>query len=172
MNKRPLDIFRGEVEDHYNARTYTNYDRATITILMSWMDKLSKYEISFDEIKKSKDPAEFAKSIVRKMHDDLLNSNATNMAVANYNRYNTAYGKTYLVSKPAVSGKVPDIKRVIFSGDCTIVLWSDDTKTIVRVQDNEAFDPEKGLAMAISKKALGNNNKYYDVFKKWTKEEL
>ena len=62
------------------------------------------------------------------------------------------------------------IKRVIFSDPCTIVLWNDGTKTIVRCTD-EKFDKEKGLAMCIAKKSLGNKGKYYDVFKKWLEEE-
>ena len=65
------------------------------------------------------------------------------------------------------------IKDVIFSGPCTIVLWKDGTKTIVRCE-NEFFDKEKGLAMAICKKVLGTNksgSNYYDVFKKWCVEE-
>ena len=62
------------------------------------------------------------------------------------------------------------INKVIFSGPCTIVLWNDGSKTIVRCTD-EKFDKEKGLAMCIAKKALGNKGKYYDVFKKWIEEE-
>ena len=64
---------------------------------------------------------------------------------------------------------VPDIKRVIFSDLYTIVIWDDGTKTIVKCMD-EKFDKEKGLAMCIAKKSLGNKGKYYDVFKKWIKE--
>lgn len=33
------------------------------------------------------------------------------------------------------------------------------------------YDPEKGLAMAISKKALGGRGNYYNEFKKWLPEE-
>ena len=62
------------------------------------------------------------------------------------------------------------IKRVIFSDPCTIVIWNDGTKTIVRCTD-EKFDKEKGLAMCIAKKSLGNKGKYYDVFKKWIEED-
>lgn len=65
---------------------------------------------------------------------------------------------------------IPEIKRVIFSGPCTIVIWEDGTKTIVRCQ-NEEFDPEKGLAMAFAKKLFGNKGKYYDNFKKWLPKE-
>ena len=49
----------------------------------------------------------------------------------------------------------------------TVVIWEDGTKTIVRTQDEDKFDPEKSLAMAISKKVLGNKGSYYDEFKKW-----
>lgn len=61
------------------------------------------------------------------------------------------------------------IKDVIFNDPATIVFWKDGTKTVVKAT-NEDFDPEKGLAMAISKKALGNKHDYYNVFKKWLKK--
>lgn len=63
-----------------------------------------------------------------------------------------------------------DIEKVIFNNPATIVLWKDGTKTVVKTQ-GEKFDPEKGLAMAISKKALGNQGNYYEIFKKWVREE-
>lgn len=66
---------------------------------------------------------------------------------------------------------IPEIKKVIFNDPATIVLWKDETKTVVKAQDKEEFDKEKGLAMPISKKSLGDEDKYYDTFKKWLKEE-
>lgn len=63
------------------------------------------------------------------------------------------------------------IKRVIFNGPATIVFWSDGSKTVVKCGENDTFDPEKGLAMAISKKFLGNNYKAYGRFKKWLPKE-
>ena len=65
------------------------------------------------------------------------------------------------------------IKNVIFSGPYTIVQWSDGDKTIVRCE-NEDFDKEKGLAMAIVKKFFGTNeskSNYNDIFKKWIPRE-
>lgn len=62
--------------------------------------------------------------------------------------------------------KHDEIKRVIFSDPATVVIWEDGTKTVVRC-DSEAYDPEKGLAMALAKKFLGNKGNYYDTFKKW-----
>lgn len=64
-----------------------------------------------------------------------------------------------------------DIENVIFNDPATIVFWSDDTKTVVKCQPGDKFDPEKGLAMAISKKTMGNTGSYCNVFKKWVKEE-
>ena len=67
--------------------------------------------------------------------------------------------------------RLPNIKNVIFNDPATIVFWSDGTKTVVKVQDGDEYDEEKGLAMAISKKALGNQGNYCNVFKKWMPEE-
>lgn len=60
-----------------------------------------------------------------------------------------------------------DIKDVIFHDPATIVKWADGTKTVVKTQNGEEYDPEKGLAMAIAKKALGNEGNYYNTIKKW-----
>lgn len=60
---------------------------------------------------------------------------------------------------------VPKIRNVILNDPAVIVVWEDGTKTVVKAQ-GEKFDPEKGLAMAISKKALGNKHSYYGVFLK------
>lgn len=62
------------------------------------------------------------------------------------------------------------IRNVIFNDPATIVIWADGTKTVVKA-DKEHFDPEKGLAMAISKKLFGNKGYYYDLFKKWLPKE-
>ena len=58
----------------------------------------------------------------------------------------------------------PSITNVIFNDPATIVFWDDGTKTVVKAE-NEPFDPEKGLAMAIAKKSLGNQSNYYNEFK-------
>ena len=59
------------------------------------------------------------------------------------------------------------IEKVVFSDPATIVMWADGTKTVVKCQEGDEFDPEKGLAMAITKKALGNQGNYYEVLKEW-----
>ena len=67
-----------------------------------------------------------------------------------------------------IHNKPCSITKVIFNPPATIVLWNDGTKTVVKTQNGEVFDPEKGLAMAISKKALGNKGNYFEQIKKWT----
>lgn len=59
-----------------------------------------------------------------------------------------------------------EVDKVIFNDPATIVYWKDGTKTVVKTQNGESFDTEKGLAMAISKKAYGNKGNYNEVFKK------
>ena len=60
------------------------------------------------------------------------------------------------------------IKKVIFNEPATIVFWEDRTKTVVKCSENETFDKEKGLAMAIIKKMLGNKGNYFNQIKKYT----
>ena len=79
--------------------------------------------------------------------------------------------KAYDMHLETNTTKLPEIKDVIFNEPATIILWADGTKTVVKCQEGEGYDPEKGLAMAISKKALGNKGNYCEVFKKWLPEE-
>lgn len=69
------------------------------------------------------------------------------------------------------NSSMPKIKNVIFNDPATIVFWTDGSKTVVKAQDGDIFDPEKGLAMAISKKALGNKGNYCNELKKWLPKE-
>lgn len=65
---------------------------------------------------------------------------------------------------------LPKIKDVIFNPPATIVFWADNTKTVVKCQEGDDFDPEKGLTMAITKKLFGNKGNYCEEIKKWTKK--
>lgn len=52
-------------------------------------------------------------------------------------------------------------KRIIIKNPNIIVFWKDGTVTKVRCSENDTFDIEKGLAMAILKKFDGNTGRYY-----------
>ena len=85
----------------------------------------------------------------------------------NYNEYEAMKYRTAKTdyTKFGRGGPLP-IQSVLFNPPATIVFWNDGTKTVVKCE-NETFDPEKGLAMAIAKRALGNKGNYYNEFKKW-----
>ena len=86
-----------------------------------------------------------------------------------YNNYVTTTNAVFNTI-PTSQTVIPKIKDVIYNDPATIVFWEDGTKTVVKCK-NEKFDPEKGLAMAFSKKMLGNKGNYYNVFKKWLPDE-
>ena len=56
-----------------------------------------------------------------------------------------------------MSRKSLEVKKVIYSGPCTIVIWADDSKTIVRCQDGDRYSKEVGLLMCLAKKVWGTN---------------
>ena len=60
-----------------------------------------------------------------------------------------------------------EIENVIFNPPATIVFWQDGTKTVVKCGEHDIYDPEKGIAMAIAKRALGNQGNYYNKIKEW-----
>ena len=100
---------------------------------------------------------------------NFLNSNfevdkyCENDVIATLDFLNSIYGMS--------SSRIPEIKNVIFNDPATIVFWEDGTKTVVKCQDCDEFDPEKGLAMAIVKKAYGNKGSYCNKMKKWLPKE-
>ena len=75
----------------------------------------------------------------------------------------------YGLQAPALINRL-EIEKVIFNDPATIVFWSDGSKTVVKCT-NEEFDKEKGLAMAICKRVLGNKGNYFNEFHKWIEDE-
>lgn len=83
------------------------------------------------------------------------------------NRYTPNQLREMTLGRPK---PVPVIKDVIFNPPATIVKWGDGTKTVVKCQEGDEFDPEKALAMAIAKKAMGNTGSYFNHIKKWAQK--
>ena len=48
-------------------------------------------------------------------------------------------------------------RNIVFNGPATIVEWYDGTKTVVKCQKGDTFDPLTGVAMCALKKMLGTN---------------
>ena len=78
--------------------------------------------------------------------------------------FNTAHAKEATAMNAAV------IKNLIFAPPATIVYWSDGSKTVVKCSEKDAFDPEKGLAMAIAKRCGGNKGSYYKEIQNWVEK--
>ena len=95
------------------------------------------------------------------MHSNVLTYDSSKFFFPNSNYLQTTVSN---MSEP--NPNLVGIKNVVFNPPATIVFWTDNSKTVVKAE-NEIFDPEKGLAMAIAKKALGNKGNYYETFKKW-----
>lgn len=90
-----------------------------------------------------------------------------------YENFNSPYQGGYTTDKKkdevrytAPYYAMPKIEKVIFNPPATIVKWKDGTKTVVKCQDGDEFDWEKGLAMAYVKRAFNNERTYYGLFKK------
>ncbi len=61
------------------------------------------------------------------------------------------------------------ITKVIFNDPATIVFWSDGTKTVVKCSEDDEYNMETGLAMAVCKKLCGHE--YHRIFRKWIPDE-
>lgn len=61
---------------------------------------------------------------------------------------------------------VPTIKKIIRNGPCTIVIWTDGTKTIVRKSEFDQEDDYAAVAQAIAKKIYGGTNAFHNVVNK------
>ena len=115
--------------------------------------------------------------ISEKMYNMYMNSSYGAEGISTSNvatgTINNAYVSTRKVAYNSM-WKRTKIKNVIFNDPATIVFWSDGTKTVVKCGENDIYDPEKGLAMAVAKKYLGTNkshSNYMDEFKKWLPKE-
>ena len=94
-----------------------------------------------------------------------------NMPTGNYaNLFKDLNNMTFTLSyKPKFDKN--DVKDVIFNNPATIVFWKDGTKTVVKCQKGDTYNPELGLAMCIIKKMCDNKGNYNDVFNKWLPAE-
>ena len=116
MGEKVFSKLSSNARKHFSVYLYTDLKRCGFI-----------YGIPFEVI----DEQIFSTNSVQLIYDDRCMSFKSSL--------NNTYGIKSLKEKV-------EIKKVIFNGPCTIVLWSDGDKTIVRC-DNEDFDKEKGLAL-------------------------
>jgi predicted nucleic-acid-binding Zn-ribbon protein len=158
-----LEGCRAHVEYHEETNRYTI---AAKTVYVVLNDILPQYRDT-DDVESL-----YPKTLTADEHKAYMRHIKTKMNSI-YDTGNYCYGMTGGYTIPPLSRansesrKLPQIKNVIFNDPATIVFWKDGTKTVVKAQDGEDYDDEKGLAMAISKKALGNKGNYYNTFDKF-----
>lgn len=73
--------------------------------------------------------------------------------------------RTIAFKKAKVDDFITSIKRVIFSGNRTIVIWADGTKTTITCGKDDVFDREKAVALCIVKHMFGDISYYNEIFK-------
>ena len=76
------------------------------------------------------------------------------------------------INEKLVAMPYPGIKKVIFNNPATIILWNDGTRTVVKCNERDIYDPEKGFAMAISEKVLGGQAMRREDLKDLSREQL
>ena len=102
-----------------------------------------------------------------------------NLATTNYWNYTcdvSAIGEYLKVDCKTTSNLCrtecrPRVKRAIFNPPATVILWDDGTKSVVKCQNGEPFDAEKGFVMAYLKKLLGNDNTFNKEITRWVDYE-
>ena len=119
--------------------------------------QFKSYDIYWDSARNA-----YIKKNGRYHQDALDNARYAAQAQAMYNR---TYEKEARAAMSTAS-----IKNVIFAPPATIVYWSDGSKTVVKCSEKDAFDPEKGLAMAIAKCCGGNKGSYYKEIQSWVEK--
>lgn len=62
------------------------------------------------------------------------------------------------------------IRRVIYNDPATVVYWGDGTRTVVKCQPEDKFDPKLGFLLAVCKKAFGNTGNYNELLRKYIPE--
>lgn len=61
---------------------------------------------------------------------------------------------------------IPEIKKVIYSGSKTIIIWADGTKTITSCAEGEEYDEYYGFCSAVVKKLFGSTSAAKKAIKK------
>lgn len=155
-----------KVKDHFNLYSTLNKS-ATISVRGI---ELNEYDKRVFNVIRSSYKRHFSTNYISGMlldqspklpetttsHDSITNSPYYTAADALVNAY--SYYKKHVrgMESSMMYKQMPIIDRVILNDPAVIVLWSDGTKTIAMRTNDDTFDPEVGLAMAISRK-------YYEI---------
>lgn len=107
--------------------------------------------------------------------DEKMGNRCRELQSSNYGEFvkkeNKGMETKYSYSPCKERYRIPSIVKVIYNPPATIILWEDETKTVVKCCETDIYDPEKGFAMAVIKKLCGNESAlFHKLFKTWVLE--
>ena len=84
-----------------------------------------------------------------------------------YNSVAEATIKGFLTRLTEKKPQAPEIGvvDVIYNDPATVVYWSDKTRTVVKCQPGDTYDPKTGFLLALCKKVCGNTGNYNDLLR-------
>ena len=145
---RYISVFYGYIDRHHDVL---------------WL--LNRYEPAINQLHKWAVGIRYG-SIGKKADTVMFDTDAEYTAVIatpteKYIKEDTDMTYTFM-NKPTGHGgtrwlTVVEPKKIHFNGPATIVEWNDGTKTVVKCQRGDKFDPLTGVAMCCMKKMLGSN---------------
>ena len=66
--------------------------------------------------------------------------------------------KGFYYGAPIIQQPIP--KKIIYNETTTVVIWEDNTKTVVRCSDGDNFHEDIGFLAAVAKKIYGHRSTY------------
>ena len=110
---------------------------------------------------------------LQRIIDDIFNVPASFNKQPRAPKSTPANPKNFTSNQPKVFGYwCPEIKRVTFNGNTTIVWFQDDTYAIVNCSTGDKYDRKTAVAYAMVKRMLGKVGKYDKKAKKFNAKEI
>lgn len=102
-----------------------------------------------------------------------VNSTTKIGSLGTINSHVTSCGPTCLsdiVGRKDLGFRNIKIKRIIFNPPATVIIWGDDTKTVVKCAEDDEFNPEIGVAMCYMKKIHGSRHAFSKMVESYIEE--
>lgn len=168
----PKFVFKCEMDETEErvARTIIEYNERKLDVASTYPDKERFYKGCKNCVRENNADlitCTYCRATSRSLYERKTEVN--NLALLHDKEYpiipKTSFEKVF--EKLSNRNTIPEIRELVFNNPATIIFWEDGTKTIVKTQNGEAFDKEKGFCMAVVKKLFGNEGNYYNIVDKW-----
>lgn len=129
---------------------------ASIKIDKSIIDKLLGKDTDGDNMKKSY--TDYELQLHNLLYDRNTMKDSDLVITPELRKAMTNEYKKGLIEGREIVWKSISVDRIIFNDPATIVFWQDGTKTVVKCQKGQTFNPYFGFCAAIAKKLYGSNS--------------